>query len=334
MISRTLPLCLCSCSTSCSSLPPTFISRGIKSTCRPNTYSAGDGALPSPPRYIAGTLRSLFNRRAYAAVSDSASKRMSESPGQGWPSSARPTPYEIIGQPRQAPYSKARFYELVKVYHPDRHHLTDDGGLSRAVRLERYRLIVHANEILSDPAKRRTYDQCGGGWGVSPSTGNSYRAPNKDWRKEPGNPSMNATWEDWERWYQARDGGERKQQRQGPVYMSNPTFAAMLCAFVVVGSMGQARRVENRRKTADEVRERESLAISEDLRRRSIERAVHDRRERVEVFRRRKDGWEIAVAATTGHHGENGQHSGTVGPTFASPGKSSKDLPGADHGLK
>ncbi|KAJ5294806.1 hypothetical protein N7508_009627 [Penicillium antarcticum] len=41
-------------------------------------------------------------------------------------------------------------------------------GLSKDERVERYRLIVAAHEILSDPQKRTAYDVYGIGWGVQP----------------------------------------------------------------------------------------------------------------------------------------------------------------------
>src|SRR5215471_15131681 len=37
-----------------------------------------------------------------------------------WPITPTFTPYELFKQERTAPYSKARFYHLVKIYHPDR----------------------------------------------------------------------------------------------------------------------------------------------------------------------------------------------------------------------
>ena len=61
-----------------------------------------------------------------------------------------PTPYQIFEMKTNGVYSKARFYELVKVYHPDRGNGKDE-ALPRHIKMERYRLIVAANHILADP---------------------------------------------------------------------------------------------------------------------------------------------------------------------------------------
>lgn len=74
----------------------------------------------------------------------------------------------------------------------------------------RYRLIVAAHEILSDPTRRMVYDRSGHGWhsrtelfGSSSHRAATTGAPNDD------AIYRNATWEDWERY-------RRQQQRQGP----------------------------------------------------------------------------------------------------------------------
>lgn len=79
-----------------------------------------------------------------------------------WPSSSSFTPYDVFKQDRNAPYSKHRFYELVKIYHPDRpcndHPLCRD--LSPETRVHRYHVVVTAHEILSDPSRRNNYLLC------------------------------------------------------------------------------------------------------------------------------------------------------------------------------
>jgi curved DNA-binding protein CbpA len=80
-----------------------------------------------------------------------------------WPLPADVTPYNVLGlQPGQA-YSKARYYELVKFYHPDR-FLSVDSSLPGDIRAQRYKLVVAAHEILRDPRKRSEYDRYGAGW--------------------------------------------------------------------------------------------------------------------------------------------------------------------------
>ncbi|RYP89575.1 hypothetical protein DL770_004296 [Monosporascus sp. CRB-9-2] len=208
-----------------------------------------------------------------------------------WPSSPHPTPYEIFDQKKGAPYSKTRFYHLVKIYHPDRYRHAPGDKLSHAVRLERYRLVIAANDILCDPAKRRAYDLYGAGWAGKLGMENNMREADRAWRKQPGNASMNATWEDWERWYEERNGEKRKQS---PLYMSNELFVAVLCAIAIFGSMGQARRASTQSMHLVEMRDQKHEAISHNMRQRQGELASLDRQERVENFLRQREGWALA----------------------------------------
>ncbi|RKF59110.1 putative hsp40p co-chaperone [Golovinomyces cichoracearum] len=155
-----------------------------------------------------------------------------------------PTPYEIFNQKKNSPYSKHRFYELVKLYHPDRHD-TDLklSGLSAETRLERFRLVVAANNILGDPARRSAYDRYGAGWNGKPHISNNDYSSNdagySSWKRWPDGPSRNASWEDWEKWY-ARDGAP-----QDPNYVSNSAFVGLILTFALLGGVGQATRATN-----------------------------------------------------------------------------------------
>ncbi|RYP08299.1 hypothetical protein DL765_008841 [Monosporascus sp. GIB2] len=173
---------------------------------------------------------------------------------------------------------------------PPRHILRRD-KLSHAVRLERYRLVIAANDILCDPGKRRAYDLYGAGWAGKLGMENNMREADRAWRKQPGNASMNATWEDWERWYEERNGEKRKQS---PLYMSNELFVAVLCAIAIFGSMGQARRASTQSMNLIEMRDQKHEAISHDMRQRQGELASLDRQERVENFLRQREGWALA----------------------------------------
>ncbi|KAI3325601.1 hypothetical protein HD806DRAFT_452424 [Xylariaceae sp. AK1471] len=229
--------------------------------------------------------------RFYASVSGLPPKHpLGSSVDHSWPSSPNPTPYEIFSHPRDAKYNKALFYELVKIYHPDRHH-TADSAIAHAVRLERYRLIVAANEILSDPIKRRAYDLHGAGWNGNRPLQSLYRENYQSWRNEPGNPSRNATWEDWERWHRERNGD--KQQPQTRVFMSNELFVVVLCSFVVLGSLTQARRANTTTMNIVEMRDQKHAAISGDMKRRQDEKAPLNRHERVESFLQQRDSWNF-----------------------------------------
>ena len=168
-----------------------------------------------------------------------------------WPqqssTTTSPTPYEILRLKKGAPYSKNRFYELVKIYHPDRHtHGKPMNGHepSHATKLERYRLIVAANDILSDPAKRSAYDRCGAGWdGFRESyTWNSEKSRKTRWSGFEDNESIfrNATWEDWEKWH-----SRKNRHRPEPIYMENRSFFALIAfvtALALASQMSKAGR--------------------------------------------------------------------------------------------
>ncbi|CAG7948285.1 unnamed protein product [Penicillium nalgiovense] len=90
-----------------------------------------------------------------------------------WPSSDRPTPYQVMGIQRGHKYSRTRYYDLVKIYHPDSSTSDIAKRLPTEERLSRYRLIVDAHEILSDQQKRSAYDAYGLGWPL-PSRHHGY----------------------------------------------------------------------------------------------------------------------------------------------------------------
>lgn len=172
-----------------------------------------------------------------------------------WPASktpsTAPTPYEIFELPKRGTYSKHRFYELVKIYHPDRHGMegTACGGISYVEKLERYRLIVLAHEILSDPVKRRAYDSHGAGWGSHEKqstrhTRGYYSAsagkPFGFGQGYDNSPFGNATWEDWERWY--RRSEPNHQQAYAGNYINPNAFASFVILMAVITGVAQATK--------------------------------------------------------------------------------------------
>lgn len=171
-----------------------------------------------------------------------------------WPDmptpSAIPTPYQIFQLEKTAPYSKRRFYELVKLYHPDRHghccNIPKIDSLSQDVKMKRYRLVVAANGILSDPSRRRAYDQCEAGWTGHPDIGgpahnwDSTMKPRWSGFHDKDSAANNATWEDWEKWYQ-RD----TKAAQTPVYFSNGGFVFLVAFVAAASAIGQASRVDD-----------------------------------------------------------------------------------------
>ena len=222
-----------------------------------------------------------------------------------WPDlasvTAIPTPYQIFKQKKGAPYSKRRFYELCKLYHPDRNHhqdLTSPDCLSQAIRLERYRLIIAANEILSDPAKRRAYDTFGAGWNGMPAFGGSNQAwgntTSTGWSGFDHNssPARNATWEDWEKWYQ-RD----KKKKQEPVYFSNGGFVVLIVFFTVLGAVGEITRMGSYSRTfIEQVEARHDESSKHLMKKRRESQSFNNKDERVESFLKMRDPLAYGLA--------------------------------------
>lgn len=117
--------------------------------------------------------------------------------------------------------------------------------------------------------------------------GRSYRDIDKSWRQQPGNASMNATWEDWEKWYQQRDG-----QKQEPVYMPNGVFIAVVVLFVMIGGWGQATRAGTHSVHLVEMQEEKHEAISKALHLKQAENSGKSREERIQKFLKQREGWD------------------------------------------
>ena len=190
-----------------------------------------------------------------------------------WPqctdNSTVPTPYQILSLRKGESYSKKRFYELVKLYHPDKiesesvNHTNQ--AISKAKKLERFRLIVQANDILSDTGRRYAYDCYGMGWDGTSATksGTGKAKPPHEWdipsngkrahgwtgfSDNSNSAANNATWEDWERWYQTREAGDAGVSAQGPQvpnYVSNLALVSIIAIFTALGAVGELTRAKN-----------------------------------------------------------------------------------------
>lgn len=234
--------------------------------------------------------------RCFAAVR-SESPQTDSPQDPPWPrlpsSNAVPTPYQIFRLKKDSPYSKRRFYELVKIYHPDKNgHESGSSNTSvlpGSIKMERYRLIVSAHEILSDPVKRSAYDRSGVGWDGRPEHG----AQGYDWGQKNDtrwsgfdtndSPFRNATWEDWEKWYQ------RGGSKQEPVYFSNGGFLMLVLTAVFLGGFGQSIRVGDSnvfQRQVEKVHDDASKAIRQ---RRIESQGFGNRDERLQNFLRTRD---------------------------------------------
>ncbi|TAQ89842.1 hypothetical protein B7494_g1803 [Chlorociboria aeruginascens] len=233
--------------------------------------------------------------RPYAIIPDGYSRHQHD--GHRWPEvtsvNAIPTPYQIFNQKKGSPYSKQKFYELVKIYHPDRHyHDVLNRNLSYSTKLERYRLIIAANNILSDPVKRGAYDRYGAGWNGQPdvtqpeSSSEPSQNGGRGWAGGPNGPSQNATWEDWEKWYQRDASGP-----QEPTFVSNSTFVTLIVILAAIGGLGQASRLSNYSlnfiERTDALHHRMSKELKQ--RRRQTTIALGSKEERIQRFLKQRD---------------------------------------------
>ncbi|OAA65252.1 Heat shock protein DnaJ [Niveomyces insectorum RCEF 264] len=220
-----------------------------------------------------------------------------------WPTTPDPTPYDVLHQTKGAPYVKTRFYELAKQYHPDRHlHAPAPlHHLSAATRLERYRLVVAANDILSDPDKRRLYDRYGTGWGDGPAEdahNTACRAAEQAWRQQANTASGNATWEDWERWNKARNSnGPGSASQAAPP--SNVGFVLTVLLFVFLGGWGRLAHAASSPPRLLEAHDQQHQAISRTLQEQQCETAQLSREDRVGSFlvRRVGSGYDLPPAS-------------------------------------
>ncbi|KKK18866.1 hypothetical protein ARAM_002747 [Aspergillus rambellii] len=165
---------------------------------------------PLPPHYSRSWPASIA--RPYATAPGGFSEKE-----LSWPSSPSFTPYDVFGQDRRAPYSKHRFYELVKIYHPDRpcndHPFARDSFESE----QTGSLRPMWNGMASSPRRNHQPTPSWAG------TGSSNYGP----------IFHNATWEDWERWYN-RDAPKQE------TIVDHRTFSAFVVLLVLFGGAVQA----------------------------------------------------------------------------------------------
>lgn len=207
--------------------------------------------------------------------------------GLGWPSSSEPTPHEILGIGRGVAYSKANFNHLVKIYHPDASYSElETKHLSPAVRLERYRLIVAAHNLLSDPRKRHGYESHNLGW-IYPSSSTTQTPMKSD---EWSNSST-----------QDSSHSPLSPLSQQPIYTSNAAFALMLVTLSMLGAVLQYRRMARTRREAKRLEVLLSDALQEEIRAWASILQGQSRDDRILAFLARRHGvpqqlrdWEIA----------------------------------------
>ncbi|KAF1352337.1 hypothetical protein BDV97DRAFT_292892 [Delphinella strobiligena] len=252
-----------------------------------------------------------WQKRRYASIAndgrDYSHLRWPEAPN----GHQHPTPYQIFSLQQSEPYSKQRFYELVKIYHPDRGSPATPPSvlpgshpchnIAHGTKLERYRLIVAAHGILSDPEKRRAYDSFGAGWAGAPGNGatsNPWGRPGTGTGTPPGpfsgwregtDPNIwaNATWEDWERFYAARDPSH--PSHQAPTYIRNSYFITIVMVLALVGSTANYGRAEVNGERFLEARDAMHDRAAKDLRKVRQQSESRPKEERIQFFLRQRE---------------------------------------------
>jgi curved DNA-binding protein CbpA len=221
-----------------------------------------------------------------------------------WPEAVRPhqtpTPYQILGCAKGQLYTKQRFYALVKLYHPDRGNTAASvAGLPLHIRLERYRMLVAAHDILSDIEKRRAYDAWGHGWAGHHRTPSTPHPSDWDFdrRRWATDPRQNATWEDWERWRHDNEDGPDHGTRT--IQMSNFAFMSLIFAFISIGGVVQGTRFNTFNSSVIERRDQTHREASTLLQRSKNATMSGDRDERIQTF---LDHREAQLAGEASYH--------------------------------
>ncbi|KAF1843941.1 uncharacterized protein K460DRAFT_408259 [Cucurbitaria berberidis CBS 394.84] len=258
----------------------------------PLCYSHTSSQSPAGP---APSCRHTFSHPQPARHARNYAQHVDPPPHRGdvdplnWPEAIKPhktpTPYQILTCKKGEAYSKNRFYALVKLYHPDRCHATSAvAHLPLHVRLERYRMLVAAHDILSDIEKRRAYDAWGHGWLGHHNTPTTHHHHNweYDQRRWASDPRNNATWEDWERWHNENDGS--KEPDAHTMQLSNFAFMSLLFAFVSIGGVVQGTRFNTFNNSVIERRDQIHREASMELRRSKHATMSGDRDERIRTF--------------------------------------------------
>ncbi|KAF4994237.1 hypothetical protein FDECE_13176 [Fusarium decemcellulare] len=160
-----------------------------------------------------------------------------------WPRTPCPSPHEILGVESGKTYDKENFLHLVKLYHPD---LNGQNSFTRflppATRSERYRLIVAAHELLSDPSKRKMYELYNVGWIFKQAAGEAaLQSSSPVWPTSTSYTSPANTRP------AGRTGQYYTTMRQEPMYMSNGAFAVILLMIAMVGVIAQNERARTSR---------------------------------------------------------------------------------------
>jgi len=175
-------------------------------------------------------LRNSINRH-YATTNDVP---------RDWTTIPSPTPFDIFSLPKTASEEeiRSRYYDLVKIYHPDK------CGDNSPIALERFRKVVKAHEILNNRHKKEMYLRFGVGWDspvATNTTASSSMSYGSRFTKGSKYSSNYSYYQGWEADNDIYKGEFSTTER----FMSNPYFAAFVITAAIFGAAIQYMRIEN-----------------------------------------------------------------------------------------
>ena len=158
------------------------------------------------------------------------------------PSNPKATPFEIFSLPSSATPKqiKSRYYELVRIYHPDKAPTQD-----AQKRTKDFQMIVKAYELLSDAKKKQLYVDTGSGWSdpFGDTQKSKWQSDMDFVRKHYGHRRSSQSSDSYKPPFSKRSGGwdgefywsayhHPAHGKHKPVYGSNGVFISGLIFFV------------------------------------------------------------------------------------------------------
>lgn len=195
-----------------------------------------------------------------------------------WPKSSNPTPYEIFGLPPTASPAeiKKRYYQLARKYHPDSRASNE----AHQGRLQRFRQVVQANELLSTARSRRIYDTQGFGWGDI--NVNDIMGDPAHWQGNyEGRFRASGT-------YRGTSDGDyfNGNQRAQPYYTSNGNFAGGIIVIMVLAGVIQLSHIQ--RTTQKSLEKRRIVHEQASLNLRDARSSARGRKDMIDAFQERR----------------------------------------------